>query len=649
MTFDVSAPAGGSDLPRSHRRQMALLTIVFLSGALTGSGGSPRLSGRMAVPAQQEDKRYQYYANAHPYLEESLEQLIKHIPELRTIESAPDQQALPTILEKTGEQVDEFFRNVVDLTAHEEITEEKMGGQGQVTESRHIEDSYLVLRRGTEIFGGVSELRMDSKGNRLEGAGLDNGYFVTSNFALNSVYFSTSLQSESRFHYLGEEREGLRDTYVVAFAQKPGEATVTQGLGVNLAQNEHVHVRLLIQGIAWVDKSNFQIIRLRTDLLAPLPEIGLERLTTVVTLSKVQLVDGTTPLWLPSEVQVDADFKAIGEQIGDGQLSFRNEVRYSNYKSYRVSVKKLPDEVKEPASGPVEPAHGSGERYYANVHPYLEEPLHELGKRIPELKKIRPSADLQELPAILEKSGANVDSFFRNIVDLIAQEKITQERLNSDGVVTATERVQDNYLILRHVNGVGTDADIVEYRMDAKGDRMDHPGLDKGYIVTLGFALSCNYFSTAFQPESSFRYLGDQKIGARDTYVVAFSQKPSKATLLVTLTGRSGTTVGMLMQGIAWVDKNNFQIIQLRTDLLAPRPEIGLERLTTVVTLSKVQLLDVAAPLWLPREVKAYLVYLGYGELGSGAGLFFKVWYRNEHYYADYRRYRVSVKINPPQ
>ncbi len=287
------------------------------------------------------------------------------------------------------------------------------------------------------------------------------------------------------------------------------------------------------------------------------------------------------------------------------------------------------------------------QNYYANAHPYLEEPLHELSKRIPELKKIRPAADSQELPAILKKAGSNVDSLFHDIVDLIAKEKITQERLNSDGVVTAMEAVQDNYLILRHASDAGNDADIVEYRMDAKGDRMDHPGLDKGYVVTLGFALSCNYFETGFQPESNFRYLGDQLIGARDTYVVAFSQKPSQATLSVTMTGGSGTTVGLLMQGVAWVDKSNFQIIQLRTDLLAPRPEIGLERLTTVVTLGKVQLVDVAAPLWLPSAVK---VYLEFAEVNLDTGhLFNAVWYENEHHYADYRRYRVSVKINPPQ
>jgi len=67
--------------------------------------------------------------------------------------------------------------------------------------------------------------------------------------------------------------------------------------------------------------------------------------------------------------------------------------------------------------------------------------------------------------------------------------------------------------------------------------------------------------------------------------------------------------VPMLIQGVAWVEKVNFQIIRMRMDLLASRPEIGLQQLTTVVTLGKVQLLDVATPLWLPKEVKVDLKF----------------------------------------
>jgi hypothetical protein len=48
----------------------------------------------------------------------------------------------------------------------------------------------------------------------------------------------------------------------------------------------------------------------------------------------------------------------------------------------------------------------------------------------------------------LRTTAVNVDDFFRHIVDLIAHQKITQQRLNGLGFVTARERVQDNYLIL---------------------------------------------------------------------------------------------------------------------------------------------------------------------------------------------------------
>ncbi len=70
-------------------------------------------------------------------------------------------------------------------------------------------------------------------------------------------------------------------------------------------------MRMLIQGIAWVDKSDFQIIRMRTDLLAPRTEIGLDRQTTEVTFDRVQLPDVATPLWLPSDVQLNIQFAGI--------------------------------------------------------------------------------------------------------------------------------------------------------------------------------------------------------------------------------------------------------------------------------------------------------------------------------------------------
>ena len=84
------------------------------------------------------------------------------------------------------------------------------------------------------------------------------------------------------------------------------------------------------QGILWVDRSNLQILRMRSDLLAPNREIRLEQLTTDVTLGEVRLRDVANPLWLPTDVDV---YIEIGDQ------KYRNLHHYEDYRRYRVSVK----------------------------------------------------------------------------------------------------------------------------------------------------------------------------------------------------------------------------------------------------------------------------------------------------------------------
>jgi hypothetical protein len=120
-------------------------------------------------------------------------------------------------------------------------------------------------------------------------------------------------------------------------------------------------------------------------------------------------------------------------------------------------------------------------------------------------------------------------------------------------------------------------------------------------------------------------------MGAQSTYVVAFAQRPGQATIAGQVAW-SGGTAAILVQGIAWVDKETFQIVRLRTDLLAPRNDIGLTQETTDLTFKEVQLPELAAPLWLPGDVDVYTVFNGQI-------------YRNEHHYANYQRFRVSVKI----
>jgi hypothetical protein len=260
---------------------------------------------------------------------------------------------------------------------------------------------------------------------------------------------------------------------------------------------------------------------------------------------------------------------------------------------------------------------------------YVDLSLDRLIKQIPELKDLQPAPDQKQLPLILKNTGRNVDLFTHNVGDLIANEDLTQQNLNPDGKIRAKLHTQDEYLILQHGYEWGANA---EYRMDKTGNRLESVGLQKGFLVTAGYALNCVSFSTVSQPQSDFRYLGDQKLAARDAFVLSFAQRPGDATFKTIMRSTGGHEVEMLTQGILWIDKTTFQILRLRTDLLAPNAELRLAQSTTDVTFSETHLQNTPAPLWLPVDVTVFILINGEK-------------YRNLHHYTNYRRYQVAVKI----
>jgi hypothetical protein len=300
---------------------------LFLLGLVVAcSSGFASINANRASLVQLVDTTGQsYFADAHPYLEEPLEQLIREIPELKGLEPAEGQDELPMILRGTGRTVEAFFERIVDVVAHEQVKQERIDSKGKTTANRQLRYDYLILIHRDEEPPRVDEYRMDANGNSAQQEGLVNGYSITSGFALKCIHFLPGLRSDSTFRHLGVQTIDGRETYVVAFAQRAGRSTVTTHITGIWGT-----VVVLVQGIAWVDRSTFQILRMRTDLLAPRADIGLEQQTTQLRLDEVQLPGVPQPLWRPSEVQVNVRF--------NGQY-FRNEHRYREYKLFHVSAK----------------------------------------------------------------------------------------------------------------------------------------------------------------------------------------------------------------------------------------------------------------------------------------------------------------------
>jgi hypothetical protein len=261
-----------------------------------------------------------------------------------------------------------------------------------------------------------------------------------------------------------------------------------------------------------------------------------------------------------------------------------------------------------------------------------EKQLHHL---FPELAGLK-SADTQtDLPMILQHVGANEDAFLRNIPNLTAREEIVvQQQVHAEiGGPDHTFPVfsgKYTYLVLAHRESDGVR--LVEYRTDLKGKEIK-PGLDGAPASTQGFALVALLFDTFDQTLATFRYLGRQVVDHAEMYVVAFAQRPDGAQL----TGQiniGGKTTSTAYQGIAWIDPVKFQIRQMRTDLLEPRPDVGLLAQTTEVHFMEVHLPRVPTPLWLPGSVVVSSLYNG--QL-----------VRNRHNYHNYQRFVANSRIVP--
>jgi hypothetical protein len=284
---------------------------------------------RLQIPRFQAPTMAEIYAKAKTVVDLSDEQLRRNYPEeLADLVSDEKQEELNHILFQVGESVDRFFSDFPKTGAKERVRMERLGNSGIVEESNERSFNYLFeLRRERNEFN-VEEFRTDNNGRPLPRERLAGFSYLTSGYAASCIFFHPRFQPVSRFRYLGKQGSGPK-AYVVAFAQKPE-------MGVSMS-NFQVEGRppemLFLQGLAWIAPDTFQIVQLRTDLLAPRIDIGLTRQTSQIWFSEVRFVSPSQSFWLPREVIVTAE--SMGKK-------FRNRHRYTEYTLFVVeSLDKL--------------------------------------------------------------------------------------------------------------------------------------------------------------------------------------------------------------------------------------------------------------------------------------------------------------------
>ncbi|MBZ5515483.1 MAG: hypothetical protein LAN62_11730, partial [Acidobacteriia bacterium] len=314
------------------------------------------------------------YAKVKSVLTESPQELVKTIPELRGIPITSDQTELPGLLKKVGEGVEAFFKNFPNTVSLEQVHQERLGKDGKVARALDQDFQYLLLASAEKWGLGIEEHRTTPKGEIAALSGLDQGLMLTAGFASASLLFHPANQDGVGFRYLGRQTSDGEDAnkssgvqeilttsdgrklllkpngtwkdvkeelppgkgmHVIAFAQKPEKARTTERFKTDTGS-----ALVLVQGVAWIDPTTYQVVRLRTNLLAPQATVRLERQTTEIHYQQVPFKGMVAALWLPQEVTVTVDWK--------GRV-YRNWHRYSDFKVFNVETKEQRKSFSPPA------------------------------------------------------------------------------------------------------------------------------------------------------------------------------------------------------------------------------------------------------------------------------------------------------------
>ncbi len=260
---------------------------------------------------------------------------------LHNLEPAKDQDALNPVLDRTGAKILELIADFPNTSSLEAIHQEKLGRKGKVRESQDQKFRYLCLVPHEAWGPSFLEYRADFAGNEVTPRGLAEGFMLTEGFTSAELFFHPAYRTESTFCLLGRQRVNGRNTFVVAFAQIPQKAHLYGNF-----KRGQTTVPTFSQGLAWIDADNYRIIRMRTDLLAPLPELQLEKETLDIDFNEVHFSHRKEALWLPENVTVNLDW--------NGKL-LRNRHEYSEFKIFDVEASEKIGKPKVPAETFEEP------------------------------------------------------------------------------------------------------------------------------------------------------------------------------------------------------------------------------------------------------------------------------------------------------
>jgi tetratricopeptide (TPR) repeat protein len=234
---------------------------------------------------------------------------------------------LDEVLQKAGKRVKEFVKNVDRFTASESLKHEAIDKWGLAGSPALRKFDYVVAVE--EAKAGLLNVR-EYRGGRDSPADFPDGVATTGLPALVLIFHpynagNYEMTCEGLTHWNG----GL--AWQIHFRQRPDKPNTIRAyrLGIDGPSYD-----VALKGRAWILADSFQIARLETDIVAPIPQIRLVADHTAIEYGPVQFRNRKVEMWLPQSAELYYDWK--GQRI-HRRHSFSNYLLFAVEDRQRIS------------------------------------------------------------------------------------------------------------------------------------------------------------------------------------------------------------------------------------------------------------------------------------------------------------------------
>jgi tetratricopeptide (TPR) repeat protein len=241
-----------------------------------------------------------------------------------------------TVMEMSGERVKELVNDVSRIAAIEHLLHERMDEMGNPA-SRDTRD-YNYVASITEETPGLLAVE-ENRSERLTRTDYPDG-IASGGFGALALVFHPSMRENFEMTCEGLGRWHEQAAWLVHFKQREDMPARIHDYKVG---SDVYAMRL--KGRAWITADKFQIVRIESELIKPMPKIRLRSEQQVVEYGPIRFQAKNEELWLPKSAEIYLDFRK--------HRYFRRH-SFDHYMLFSVDAVEKRNEPKPPSVEPTE-------------------------------------------------------------------------------------------------------------------------------------------------------------------------------------------------------------------------------------------------------------------------------------------------------